>query len=336
MKKNNICFVAGRSGGHLIPALTLATQEKKKQRGTKILFFSANTPLDKNIVGNSKTIDWHVPLCLQNIPGKKLHKYPSFILNFFRSFFSALHHLKKTKPQKIISTGGYISIPVACAAKRLKIPLELYELNVIPGKATNFLSSWAEKTYICFEPTKNKLPKTTCALAPYPNRFEGLTLAPPETVLQQLQFCPTKKTILVLGGSQGSLFLNKFFGDWVTNNPQLHEKVQIIHQTGALDKTDWAAKYKNLGMPARVFAFCDNVQDYYQIADLVICRSGAGSLFETLHFGKKCITVPLETKQNDHQVHNALAMQKTYPDLFTVVRQTDGQKIFSESLSDLL
>ena len=102
MKKNTICFVAGRSGGHLIPALTLVQQEKKKNTKTKVLFFSANTKLDKKIAGKAKTIDWHIPLSLENIPGKKLHHYPRFFLDFFNSFFSALHHLRTKKPNKII------------------------------------------------------------------------------------------------------------------------------------------------------------------------------------------------------------------------------------------
>jgi len=336
MKKNTICFVAGRSGGHLIPALTLVQQEKKKNTKTKVLFFSANTKLDKKIAGKAKTIDWHIPLSLENIPGKKLHHYPRFFLDFFNSFFSALHHLRTKKPNKIISTGGYITLPVACAAKLLKIPLHLYELNVVPGKTTKFLAPQAHEINICFDQTKKHLAGKKCVVTPYPNRFVNIKIQAPETSFKKLNFCPTKKTILVLGGSQGSLSLNKCVGTWIANDHDLKNKIQIIHQTGSLDKTDWIETYKNLGVNALVFDFCDNIQDYYQIADLVICRSGAGSLFETFHFGKKCITVPLETKKNTHQLYNAIGMQEMHPELFTVVRQKNRQKLFSKTLSDLL
>jgi UDP-N-acetylglucosamine--N-acetylmuramyl-(pentapeptide) pyrophosphoryl-undecaprenol N-acetylglucosamine transferase len=65
-----------------------------------------------------------------------------------------------------------------------------------------------------------------------------------------------------------------------------------------------------------VFSFCQDLAPHYAAADLIICRSGAGSLFETLFFGKPCITIPLITKNNTHQLSNALTMQEEYDELF--------------------
>jgi len=323
MKKNTICFVAGRSGGHLIPALTLARQEKEKKPNTKILFFSTATTLDKKITYGAQEIDVHVPLSLENIPYKKFYRFPIFFWNFFRSFATALRQLRTHKPDKIVSTGGYISLPIFFAAQCLKIPRHLYELNAVPGKTTKFLAPLAHTIHICFASAEKYFPKNKCAFTPYPNRFVKKIFKKRDKIFEELDFFPTKKTILVLGGSQGSVFLNKTVGQWIAHSPELQNRIQVIHQTGATDKTDWAQEYKKLHVPALVFDFCNNVEDYYQIADLVICRSGAGSLFETLFFKKQCITVPLETKQNDHQLHNALGMQQMHPELFTVVRQNE-------------
>lgn len=324
-KSNTICFVAGRTGGHIIPALTLAHNARKKNKHTKILFFSTSTNLDKKIAGTAHTIDWHVPLTLQNVPYKKIYRYPPFFWHFFRSFFIALGQLHKKKPHVVISTGGYIALPVCFAAKILGIPIELFELNVIPGRTTRFLSPIAHTIYHCFTQTKQRLPTQKCKHAHYPNRFS-------ETIdnqlsfvdrLKKIGFSPNKKTVLILGGSQGSLSINNLIKQWIAHDPDLPNTVQIIHQTGTFDTTDWPALYKKMNINSLVFDFCNDLATYYPIADLVICRSGAGSLFETMFFKKKCITIPLETKKNTHQVHNALAMLDLYPSLITVLGQKE-------------
>lgn len=322
-KHQTICFVAGRSGGHLIPALTLAQQRTQKNSALKVLFFSSNTALDKQIAGNADVVDFYVPLKLDNVPLRKPWLLPVFGWQFCAAFFSARKHLKRHHPTSVLSTGGYIAIPVFLAARSLRIPVELFELNVVPGKATSFLARFARTIFICFEQTKKYLPQEKCQLAAYPIRHkpinnpeEARTLA-----LQQLHLSPQLKTVLVLGGSQGSVFLNNAIKKWVMSSPELGKTVQIIHQTGALDNARWQTLYKQAGVKAFVTDFSDAVRNFYAAADVVICRSGAGSLFETLFFKKPCITIPLETKENNHQLDNALAMQESYPDLFTVVRQ---------------
>ena len=111
----------------------------------------------------------------------------------------------------------------------------------------------------------------------------------------------------------------------IIQNPEAFKNIQIIHQAGAQDTTDWNSFYKKHKIDAVTFDFSKTLHTYFSIADLVVCRSGAGSLFETAFFKKPCITIPLETKQNSHQVLNAVEMQKLYPKFFTVIRQNELQ-----------
>jgi len=340
-KSNTVCFVAGRSGGHLIPALTLAHKAQTENRQTKILFFSTSTKLDKKITETAQNIDWHVPLTLENVPYKKIYRYPIFFWHFFQSLFIALRQLRKKKPSVVISTGGYIALPVCFAAKMLGIPIELFELNVVPGKTTRFLSPVARTIHLCFEKTKRLLSAQKCKLSNYPNRFSCPTDNQPsrEHMLKKIGFSPEKKTVLVLGGSQGSLFINNLIKQWISHEHDLHNTVQVIHQIGTFDDTDWPALYKKMHVGALVFDFCNDLATYYPVADLVICRSGAGSLFETMFFKKQCITIPLETKTNTHQVHNALAMQQLHPTLVTVLRKKEllsNQKLFANTIEHTL
>jgi len=312
-----LAFVAGRSGGHVLPALTLA-----QQSNTNVLFFSTDTALDKKLLTGQNVVC--IPLTLQNIPRKKVYKFPHFIWQFTRSFCISLRQLRTHKPTTVISTGGYVSIPVCLAAKLLRIPIELYELNIIPGKATKFLAPLADTIHICFEQTKQYLPAHTCTVAPYPLRFtEQDKQADKTAILQQLGFSPNKKTIVILGGSQGSLFINNTIKQALENNKKLHNNIQIIHQTGSHDPFNWPAFYKKNHISAIAFDYQDDIKKYYIAADLIVCRAGAGTLFEIAFFEKKCITIPLETATTAHQVDNAQAMAKRYPQLFTVVRQQE-------------
>ncbi len=326
MKKNNtICFVAGRSGGHIIPALTLAKKHKQKHKDASILFFSTHTELDKKITKN-KIITWYKPLKLGNIPYKKLYLWPQFFFHFFKAFFVAFYFLFKTSPSKVVSTGGYIALPVCIAAKVLYIPIELFELNVLPGKTTQFLAPFAQTINICFKGTKKHLKKYNCIEKEYPISFEKNSN---NSMSLPSNFSAKKKTVLILGGSQGSLFINNTVKKWIQEKK--HHDIQIIHQTGANDTTDWQSFYNHYSIAAVSFAFSSAIEKYYKIADLIICRSGAGTLFETQFFNKKCITIPLATKTNTHQIENAKSFVKQYKKMSYILQKTilDDPKSFS-------
>lgn len=340
IKSHRICFVAGKSGGHILPCITLAQQIMHKHPNYEVMFFSTTSPLDKQLINGNAIIKHYIPLHLETSHLKKLVHWPLFAFNLVRSFVQSFYYLRKLNPESVISTGGYISIPVCLAARLLKIPIELYELNAIPGKAIKFLAPLAYKVWICFEKSTAYLPAKKCALTHYPIKFDSSTkLCTKQEVIASLDFSLDRKTILILGGSQGSLFINAAIKQMLERWPDAGKMVQIIHQTGALDHTDWTTAYKNLGIPSLVFGYSDALANYYTAADLVICRAGAGTLAEVSFFNKKCITIPLETTTTNHQVDNAVAAAHMRPDLFTIISQDDithNNKLLFEKVSSCL
>ncbi|MBI2775169.1 UDP-N-acetylglucosamine--N-acetylmuramyl-(pentapeptide) pyrophosphoryl-undecaprenol N-acetylglucosamine transferase [Candidatus Dependentiae bacterium] len=311
-----ICFVAGGSGGHVVPCATIA-QEYRERTNAPFLFFTSDRALEHSILKNYSFIENPEKLRLKKFPGWRFWLYPSFIVSFAKSCSAAFSVLKKNKPSKIISFGGAISIPVCLSGALLGIPIELYELNAIPGKAVRLLSYFAQRIYICFEQALDKLPTSKCILTPYPVRFktakrEPLALAQPKE----------HKTILVLGGSQGSAFINSFIKNWIKESP-LAPSLHIIHQTGAQHRAELMEFYTANRVTAHVFDYDNALDAYYQQADLVVCRAGAGSLFETLFFQKPCITIPLENCADNHQNANASAFAERYPELVYILRQND-------------
>ena len=163
---------------------------------------------------------------------------------------------------------------------------------------------------------------------------------------------------MVLGGSQGSIFINNLIKNWIeknrSDNPPTHKategkpfsaepdeasgrtalnknlsNIQIIHQTGDSDSTNWDEFYSKQNIPAYYFKYSNKIKEFYQISDLVICRAGAGTLFELEFFAKKALIIPLETVYTDHQLDNALAMAKKNQDLFKVIRQREISENFN-------
>jgi len=329
-----ICFVAGKSGGHIIPCLTLAQRYATKNSATNILFFSNSTPLDKKILCSKSIINQHVMLPLSTFLYKKIHRYPQTIAQMFYSFIISFYYLRKYKPNKVITTGGLISLPVCLTAFLLRIPIIIYELNAIPGKSTKFLSFFAQTIWYCFDEIQHYLPKQKSKKRAYPIRFSPyyITLSSYEA-RKKLKLYPEKKTITILGGSQGSVFINHLIKQWVLTYSHIYNNIQLIHQTGSHDTLDWNKLYQKLSISARVCSYQDDPALWYVASDLILCRAGAGTLLEILFFNKQCIVVPLETTSTSHQINNAYAMATQYPQNYTVLEQktlnTKPQQLFT-------
>lgn len=336
---NTICYVAGHSGGHIIPCLTLAAVQR--QAGNRVLFIATDTALDRTVIGNNSTVDQLVFLNIEQVPYRKPWRLPLFLFTFVRALVTSWRMLKREQVAQVITTGGYVAIPVCLAARMLKIPITLFELNVVPGKTVKFLAPLARTIAVVFPQTQRYFSNKTCTVEPYPIRFkvfmDSIQFSPSENhsprtddlqhmsygrtkLIQELAFTSERKTIFILGGSQGSAALNRMVADWAKAHAIY--PAQIIHQLGRQELVaEYEQLYRSLALPAHVFGFSDNLAPYYQLADLVITRAGAGTLAELQHFKTRAIIVPLETKLTDHQLYNALAVQELEPTLFTVLRQ---------------
>ena len=320
-KQSRIAIAAARSGGHIIPGMTLAHQYCVEHPETSVLFFSTSHSFDQKLISEHTWPVQHIALSLDNVP-RHWYQYPLFLAQFIVSLAKSIYYLARQRPNHVILMGGYISIPVGIAAMILRIPRELYELNAIPGSATKLLAPLATKIHVCFQESQRHCNSKKTVVSPYPLRFDNPLLSRAKAH-ESIGLDAERKTILILGGSQGSVSLNKVLYQCLQENIFLGQTLNIIHQTGAQDSTDWSTAYKNMGIPAIVFGYHHDLSVYYQAADIVIGRAGAGTIFETLFFSKPCILIPLEIAGNDHQLHNAQAIARQYPATFTVIRQQE-------------
>lgn len=309
---DTICYIAGHSGGHIIPCLTLAQQEKARCNCTTI-FITSTKELDKHIIKESGVIDYHYTLPIMQ--KRRWYLIPLLLSSLIWSWIKALFIFIRHRPAYVISTGSIIAIPGCIAAWMLRIPIILFEVNAKPGKTIIFLSRFAQKIYVCFSQPKHFFTNVRCEIQPYPIRFTSELRTIPS---QLAHFTPDHFTVFIQGGSQGSSGINQLIKQFIIAHPSYAHHIQIIHQTGGSHES-WQQFYAQHHIASHVFAYEHDVAAYYQHADLIICRSGAGSLFEVLHFHKPCITLPLATSTTHHQLDNARAMAAAYPELFQVI-----------------
>jgi len=322
-----VCFVAGKSGGHIIPCLTLADEYRAKHKTNNPILFTSDNALDIKITQTKSKITEYIRLPLQRGP-KKWWQIPLFFCQFLYSFLYSFYFFFRRRPLEIVTTGGIVAIPVCLAGWMQGVPIVLYELNAHPGRAIKFLACFATTIYYIFQEVLHFLPQHKCYKRPYPLRLTVHDRYCDITALREkLAFRANRITLFILGGSQGSVEINRIFSRWLEENAPFHPSVQVIHQAGERDyetvKKMYAA-YPHI--PHYVFTYEHTLTPYFTMANLVICRAGSGTLSEVLFFRKECIIIPLETRDNKHQLFNAYGMQRQDPRSFFILRSQDMQK----------
>ena len=330
--KKVLCIVAGSSGGHLIPGITEAFTALKNDPEQRVLFFSTGSELDRALLKEYGTTFTLCTLPLIPVPGKRAWLYPLFFFRMIQSFLKSFFLLRSSRPYQVLSMGGLISVPVCLAARLLGCKVVLFELNAVPGKAVTFLAPLVKRVRVCFNEAGASFDAKKVLFCPYPLRFSVEDKLISADARTQLDLDRSKKTIAIVGGSQGSHAINNLILAMMNAYPQLHKEVQFIHQTGAykMGEIDAHRMFKQLyqekGIQSVVFDFTHNLNVCYSAADLVIARAGAGTLFELEFFNKKTLLIPLENAAQGHQLDNALAMIKQNPELFFLLRQEHAQK----------
>lgn len=341
-KSYRICFAAGKSGGHIIPCLTQAASLKHANPNTEVVFFSTHSELDARIIQHNAAVDLHVALPLQGIKARRWYHYGTILVQLIRSVIQCMKIFLQKRPLKIISTGGFIALPVCIAAYIFRIPIELQELNATPGSAIKWLTPLATTVSVCFKRTAPLINHKHADIMSYPHRFSAAQLLEERTaeLYALYNLAPTKQTILILGGSQGSQRINEYVTTIIEKKLIDLHAIQIIHQTGSEDSA-WtiAALYQHHDIPHHVVSFTHDIAPWYTLADLVICRAGAGNLFETVAFKKRSIIIPLELTGDTHQLINAQEMVIENQRLFTMVRQkqiSENPEILANTITAML
>ena len=294
-------IATGGSGGHFFPALYLAQELQKQGHGVYFAGALANVQERMKATGFPY---WNVNA--KGFNKKSLKSILEFPVYMLQSILASRKILGEIKPDVVCGFGGYGSFPVIFSAAFFKkCPTMIHEQNVVPGRANRVLFPFVDKVAVSFDPSHgNFFPSHKAVLTGCP--CHPLKKLNRDEALRSFGLDTNKKTILVLGGSQGSHAVNEKFMEAI---PLLKNNldVQIIHLSGKKDFWGLQEKYQRLNIPFRLFQFFDEMARAYQAADLVISRSGAVTVSELAQFALPAILIPYP-HAGAHQKYNAMVL----------------------------
>jgi len=300
-----ILFAGGGTGGHLYPAIAIAqrlTDLLKNRMAVEIAFVGTKRGLEYRIKD-----ELGYPLHLINMRGITRSLAVINLLVPFIIVLALLQSamlLKKFRPDLVVGTGGYVSWPVLKMAATLGILTVLQEQNSYPGIATRSGAKKAKRVYLGFEDAKKFIDRNANTMVTgNPVRSE-IGQGSRQKATEQFKLDSNKKTILVLGGSQGARAINNAVIKSLETKSWAGD-AQLLWQTGKRDYTDVKVKVSKLHWDGALFPFAINMPDVYAAADIVIARAGALTLAELIKCGLPSILVPYPFAAGDHQKKNA-------------------------------
>jgi UDP-N-acetylglucosamine--N-acetylmuramyl-(pentapeptide) pyrophosphoryl-undecaprenol N-acetylglucosamine transferase len=223
--------------------------------------------------------------------------------------------------------GGYVAGPPVMAALVQRIPVVVMEPNAIAGFTNRLIGRFVSRALVSFEETARFFPRGRTEVTGLPVREEFFRIQP--------KACEGELQLLITGGSQGSATLNRAARESWARFRNANFPVRIVHQTGAREFETIRADFAKSGLSGEVVAFITDMPAAFAAADLVICRSGAGSVSELAAAGRASILVPFPFAADDHQAHNAAAMERG--GAARLIRDADftGEKLF-ETVSEIV
>lgn len=308
MKKNiRIIISGGGTGGHIFPAVSIANAIKEQHPEAEILFVGAKGRMEMQRVPAAGYQIIGLPVA--GFDRKHLLKNISVLIKLMKSQIKARRIIKEFKPDAAVGVGGYASGPTLKVAGSMGIPTLIQEQNSYAGVTNKLLAKKACKICVAYEGMERFFDKEKIILTGNPVRQNLLNQQMSrEDAIRSFNLDPTKKTVLIVGGSLGARTIN----NCVLNGlDQIRQSgVQFIWQTGkfyineAKEKVGQAENYPML----HTTDFITDMAAAYSAADLVISRAGAGSISEFCLLGKPVILVPSPNVAEDHQTKNALAL----------------------------
>jgi UDP-N-acetylglucosamine--N-acetylmuramyl-(pentapeptide) pyrophosphoryl-undecaprenol N-acetylglucosamine transferase len=305
-KLNKLVILCGGTGGHFYPGLTIARKLQESGAEAYIFIGGHKDKISKQAQNASK-----YNIICYTINSSKLIKKPiafiKFIINLAIGFLKARRLLKKIKPEAILGMGSFTSLPVSFAAISLKIPLFLHDGNARIGRANVFLSNWARLTMSAFPAVNERVLKSDYQRTGMPIRSEltDIQLSKKKAIeeinkLYKVSFKSENKTILIFGGSQGALTINKVLP--LAVQQLKNDNLQIVHLFGSDTEIN---PYKDSVKQSLILKSSDKMSLLYSIADLVVSRSGGSTIAELEYFGKTAILIPYPYASELHQNDNA-------------------------------
>jgi UDP-N-acetylglucosamine--N-acetylmuramyl-(pentapeptide) pyrophosphoryl-undecaprenol N-acetylglucosamine transferase len=298
----NITLAAGGTGGHMVPAHSLAAELKARGHGVMLVTDDRGAKYP----GLFKDVPVHI------LRAGRLGGGPLGMLKALRSVLAGRRQAralyKQFRPDAVVGFGGYPAFPALLAASAAKVPTILHEQNAVLGRVNRMLAGDARAIATSYARVERLKPRHLAKAVLVGNPVREAVMR-----LGELPYPPFDDTaplkLLVTGGSQGATVLGRVVPDGLGMLPaSLRLRLQVVQQCRGDDIEAVRARYAKLGIPAELLTYIEDMPDRLGDAHLVIARAGASTIAELTAAGRPAILVPLPSATDDHQTVNAREM----------------------------
>ncbi|NLN96892.1 MAG: undecaprenyldiphospho-muramoylpentapeptide beta-N-acetylglucosaminyltransferase [Eubacteriaceae bacterium] len=324
-----ILIAAGGTGGHIFPGLAIADALKKKREDCEIVFIGSQVGMEKNIVPQ-----YGYPLEMMRVRG--------FERQFSLQIFAALKGLldgaidvrrvlKRHQPDLVIGTGGFTSGQLLLKASQMGIPTLIHEQNAYPGQANRILAKYVDRVAISFYEAARYFPdeKTFLSGNPVRDAFKNIDR---HAARHSLHLNPNQKLILISGGSQGAESINRAVLS-LYERYKGHPTYRFIQLTGEGPYEDVLQAMAEQGITKEsydnieIYNFSNQMETLMGAADLMITRSGAGTISEIAAVGVPSVLIPFPLAAGNHQEFNARVLTDKGAGILLYDQQLNGETL---------
>lgn len=289
-RRISIVLAGGGSAGHTSPLIATADELRRQAPDVRLTAIGTARGLETTVIpAAGLPLELIPPVPMPRRPGVDLIKVPA---RLNRAVKAAAEILRNAEASVLLGFGGYVSTPAYLAARRLRIPIVIHEGNLVPGLANKLAARFTDHVYTSFPGTP--LPNATYLGLPLRRAITELDRAATRTeARKEFELADDQPTLLVSGGSQGALSINRAVTGSV--DQLLRAGIQVLHALGPKNFTDETVRRADpeTGAVYAPLAYVERMELAYAAADLMLGRCGANTVMETCAVGLPAVYVPL-------------------------------------------
>ena len=323
-------FAGGGTGGHLFPAIAIAQKIRQEMKNSEIEFVGTKQGLEYRVIPK---LGYRIHYI--SVRGLRRKLTPSNVLVPFRlvlSFIQCAAILRRVRPCAVIGTGGYVSGPMLFMASRLGYPTVVQEQNSYPGVTTRLLARWVDRVHLSFEASRAFFRNQSNLFVtgnPVRDFARDMTR---EQARARFQLTPERPVVLVFGGSQGALAINRAMLG-ALDEVMASTPIQLLWSTGPIGYEEVKAGAEKYADRIRVYEFIEDMGAAYAASDLAVCRAGATTLAEITVCGLPAILIPYPYAAAGHQEANARTLEAAGAARVVLEKELSG-KLLAKEIED--
>jgi UDP-N-acetylglucosamine--N-acetylmuramyl-(pentapeptide) pyrophosphoryl-undecaprenol N-acetylglucosamine transferase len=317
-----LLIAGGGTGGHVFPALAIAQEWLSRGKEREVVLVGTERGIEMKLVPQAG-----LPLETLRVAGLKGKGGATLVRNLAMlapAMLDARRVLRKHKPIAAFGVGGYAAGPMLLATWLSRVPNIIFEPNAEPGLTNKLLAKLSKRIATGYEISARAWGKKAIVTG-CPVRQDFFSIAP-----RRLE---KPFRLLVTGGSQGALPINRTFVDAMDRLAARKNELSIVHQTGERDYNAVRTAYARREINAEVVPFLTNMAERFAWADVIVCRAGAITAAEIAAAGRAAIFIPFGAATDSHQLRNAQEMQRAGAGRLISEKELTAERLTTEIFS---